>query len=81
MKIEINVQGQTYYKSCSKVCIWMGSLKDAPDWIVEAVEDNDAMVHKHKTITIKHKNGYAVADPGDIIIKDGECIEVWRVDK
>jgi hypothetical protein len=50
---------------------WSGSLKDAPDWVADMVGEGDAMISKTtgKMISIKYKNGYAQADPGDIIVR------------
>lgn len=49
--------------------IWTGTLKNAPEWLVDMVGEGDAMIGVKKMLSIKYKNGYAQADPGDIVIR------------
>ena len=51
--------------------VWTGSLKTAPEWLADMIGEGDAMISKTtgKMLSIKYRNGYAQADPGDIIIR------------
>lgn len=58
--------------TCLDAFIWNG-LADAPEWVKEAVEDEQAFVAKvTRTITFRPEytgNGYCSADIGHVIVR------------
>lgn len=80
MRIKIEFNGEVYYRACSEAYRWTGHLKGSPDWLVQYVEDEEAVVAKgdRAFLFIGIKNGFPRASVGDIIVKDGEYIDIIR---
>lgn len=79
MRIKIEFDNQTYYRTCSWAYRWTGVVKDAPDWLTDIILNEDAIVMKsNRDIVFVTVNGYPRAGVGDIIVKDGQIIDVIR---
>lgn len=77
--ITITIGDQTLYRTCNDCFLWTGVLKQAPEWVIEMVADGHAIVQgKTKSITFIVKDGYPIADIGDLVILDGKQIDVIR---
>lgn len=79
MKIMITFDDQVYYRSCDYAYRWLGVVKVSPDWLTDMIADGDAVVIRSTAeILFKTINGYPRAEVGDVIIKNGEHIDVIR---
>ena len=83
MKIKIEFEWQAgpsecYYRTCTYVHRWTGSVKEAPDWLTDLIADKEAIVVPGKGIFFITANGSPHADIGDIIVVDGKRIDVIR---
>jgi hypothetical protein len=78
MKIMVEMNGAHYYRTCSDAHHWDGVVRTAPDWLQDMMADGDATLTKEKMLTMRTKNGYIIADVGDIIVCDGDNIDIMR---
>lgn len=79
MRIKIELDGEVYYRVCSWAYRWTGKLKGSPDWLIRYVEDEEAIVTNNKSfLFISTASGFPRADIGDIIVKDGQYIDIIR---
>lgn len=80
MRIKIEFDGQTYYRNCSEAYRWTGVIRDAPDWLTDYIAEDMAIIAKadRALLFINLRNGWPRANVGDIVIQDGENIDVIR---
>lgn len=78
MKITITFDDKTYYRDCGEAYRWTGVIKDAPDWLTDLLADKEAIIVRGSGIFFITVHGYPHADIGDIIVKDGNKIDVIR---
>jgi len=53
----------------SDIFIYTGGLKSCPEWMIELVEDEKAIIFPNKNLLIRWENGSIIAEPDDIVIR------------
>ncbi len=79
MKIRVSFEDKVYHRTCSHAYRWTGVVKDSPDWLTDMLGNDEAIVAKsNRDIMFTTINGYPRACIGDIIVRDGQNIDVIR---